>query len=157
MNFNGLYRDTSQPMVRFPEGPRESEGMAQARTSGDDLEVAFSRIREEMRLGARMVFRMVISGKSRALDPMIRDEAYRIGREALLNAFRHLRGRASRDRSRIRPKATPHCCAGQWERHNARNAALRDWPPRSLGNSGCRGTNGRKTQVVKSSRSRDGG
>lgn len=89
MNFNGLFRDTSQPMVRFPEGPREPEGMAQARTSGDDLEVAFSRIREEMRLGARMVFRMVIRGKSRALDPMIRDEAYRIGREALLNAFRH--------------------------------------------------------------------
>jgi signal transduction histidine kinase len=31
----------------------------------------------------------VIHGKCRALRPAIRDEAYRIGREALLNAFRH--------------------------------------------------------------------
>jgi len=93
MNVNGLYGDTSQPTVRFPEGPREPQGMARDRASGDDLEVAFARIREEMRLGARMVFRMVIRGKSRALDPVIRDEAYRIGREALLNAFRHSEAR----------------------------------------------------------------
>jgi signal transduction histidine kinase len=89
MKLNGLYQDTTQPTVRPQQGPRESAGFAEDRAAGDDLEIAFSRIRAEMRLGAQMVFRMVIRGKSRALDPLIRDEAYRIGREALVNAFLH--------------------------------------------------------------------
>jgi signal transduction histidine kinase len=89
MNLNTLCADSSHSTVRFPVGLRESEALAGGRASGDDLEVAFSRIREEMREGSGMVFRVVIQGKSRALDPVIRDEAYRIGREALLNAFRH--------------------------------------------------------------------
>ena len=88
MNWNGLYQATSQPTAR-QHSFRDPDGIAEYRAAGDDLEIAFSRIRDEMRLGAEMVFRMVIRGKSRALDPLIRDEAYRIGREALINAFLH--------------------------------------------------------------------
>ena len=33
--------------------------------------------------------RVLVEGKQRELDPMLRDEIYRIGREALRNAFRH--------------------------------------------------------------------
>ena len=34
-------------------------------------------------------FRVIIDGEQRPLHPLLRDEIYRIGREALLNAFRH--------------------------------------------------------------------
>jgi len=34
---------------------------------------------------------MIVEGQARALHPVIRDEVYRIGREALANAFRHSR------------------------------------------------------------------
>jgi signal transduction histidine kinase len=35
--------------------------------------------------------RVLLEGKQRELNPMLRDEIYRIGREALRNAFRHAR------------------------------------------------------------------
>jgi signal transduction histidine kinase len=34
-------------------------------------------------------FRVVVTGRPQPLQPTIRDEIYRIGREALMNAFRH--------------------------------------------------------------------
>jgi signal transduction histidine kinase len=34
-------------------------------------------------------YRVIVEGTPRELHPIIRDEAYRIGREALANAFRH--------------------------------------------------------------------
>ena len=61
--------------------------------TSDDLEIAFARIREEVRERAQVVFRVVVEGQPRALHPSIRDEVYRIGREALLNAFRHSEAR----------------------------------------------------------------
>lgn len=91
MNLNGFCQDGPQLSAHFRQIPRGSESIARDRSADadNDLEIAFSRIRQEVRLGSRMVFRMVIRGKSRALAPIIRDEAYRIGREALVNAFLH--------------------------------------------------------------------
>ena len=34
-------------------------------------------------------FRIIVEGMRRPLHPLIRDEVYRIGREAIMNAFRH--------------------------------------------------------------------
>ena len=34
-------------------------------------------------------FRIIVEGQLRPLHPILRDEVYRIGREALINAFRH--------------------------------------------------------------------
>jgi signal transduction histidine kinase len=34
-------------------------------------------------------FRVIVDGQPQALHPVLRDEVYRIGREALINAFRH--------------------------------------------------------------------
>ena len=34
-------------------------------------------------------FRIIVDGQSRPLNPLIRDQVYRIGREGLSNAFRH--------------------------------------------------------------------
>jgi hypothetical protein len=37
--------------------------------------------------------RLLVEGKQRELNPVLRDEIYRIGREALRNAFRHARAK----------------------------------------------------------------
>jgi signal transduction histidine kinase len=60
-----------------------------------DLEHAFSRIRDEFIATENdddpIDFRVITDGKRRPLHPLLRDEVYRIGREALSNAFRHAR------------------------------------------------------------------
>ncbi len=38
-------------------------------------------------------FRVIVDGERRPLHPLLRDEVYRIGREALINAFRHSRAK----------------------------------------------------------------
>ena len=55
----------------------------------DDLEQALSRVPGELGLTEAAGFRVVVEGRPRPLHPVIRDEVYRIGREALANAFRH--------------------------------------------------------------------
>lgn len=55
----------------------------------EDLEQALSRIEQELALDERIGFRVIVEGHPRPLHPIIRDEVYRIGREALVNAFRH--------------------------------------------------------------------
>ena len=61
---------------------------------GLNLEQAFSRVQEELGLNGGTGFRVVVEGRNRPLHPIIRDEVYRIGREALVNAFRHSRARS---------------------------------------------------------------
>jgi ligand-binding sensor domain-containing protein/signal transduction histidine kinase len=58
-------------------------------SSTDDLEHALCRVQEEYAAQNHTDFRVVVEGHVRALHPLIRDEVYRIGREALVNAFRH--------------------------------------------------------------------
>jgi signal transduction histidine kinase len=54
-----------------------------------DLEGAFARVREEFAVPESTRFRILVDGPPRALNPLIRDQVYRIGREGLSNAFRH--------------------------------------------------------------------
>jgi signal transduction histidine kinase len=89
MEFNSLHQTSTQPIVCFQEHLFELEGSAQDLPATDDLEVAFSRIRQEAPTEARATFRIVREGRPRDLCPVIRREAYRIGHEAVLNAFRH--------------------------------------------------------------------
>lgn len=62
--------------LRSKEGPQE-------------LDQAFSRVPQELAIERTIDFRVIVEGSSRELHPVIRDEVYRIGREALVNAFRH--------------------------------------------------------------------
>ena len=55
----------------------------------DDLEQAVAGIQQEVGVAFGTGFRVVAEGASRPLRPMICEEVYRIGREALINAFRH--------------------------------------------------------------------
>jgi signal transduction histidine kinase len=59
------------------------------RSQADALEHAFAQIPQDLTLVEKPPFRLLVEGAPRALRPLIRDEVYRIGREALANAFRH--------------------------------------------------------------------
>ncbi len=59
--------------------------------SGDDLEQAFILVRQEYASRNEADFEVTVEGRVRTIHPLIRDEVYRIGREALVNAFRHAR------------------------------------------------------------------
>jgi signal transduction histidine kinase len=59
--------------------------------SGDDLEQAFCLVQQEYASRNGADFRVTVEGRVRTIHPLIRDEVYRIGREALVNAFRHAR------------------------------------------------------------------
>jgi nitrate/nitrite-specific signal transduction histidine kinase len=62
-----------------------------------NLEQAFANMQQELALGAKtdgeVAFRVIVDGQARPLHPMLRDEVYRIGREALANAFHHSRAK----------------------------------------------------------------
>ena len=63
-------------------------GLRSSIESAQDLKNSLSRIPEE--LGKQEInFRVVVEGASLPLRPAIRDDVYSIGREALVNAFRH--------------------------------------------------------------------
>jgi signal transduction histidine kinase len=59
--------------------------------SGDDLEQAFCLVQQEYASRNGADFEVTVEGRVRTIHPLIRDEVYRIGREALVNAFRHAR------------------------------------------------------------------
>ena len=71
------------------EGRNAVRGLRASGAGADDLEDALSRLRAEHAISGSAEFRVIVEGKSRPLNPFIRDEVYRIGREALINAFRH--------------------------------------------------------------------
>jgi len=58
-----------------------------------DLGEAFSQIQKEFVGHDEAEFHVIVEGTPRPLHPFIRDEIYRIGREALTNAFRHSRAK----------------------------------------------------------------
>jgi signal transduction histidine kinase len=71
------------------EGRNVVRGLRSDGSHSPDLEQAFSHVRQELSAGARSAFRVVVEGRPRPMHPIIRDEVYRIGREAVVNAFRH--------------------------------------------------------------------
>ena len=79
------------------EGRNVVKGLRLSDNSAMDLVDAFSRVREELDAESTssqpVAFRVIVDGEQRQLHPMLRDEVYRIGREALINAFRHSRAR----------------------------------------------------------------
>jgi len=71
------------------EGRNVLWGLRLSNSCPIDLEQAFSRIPEELAAPVPIGFRVIVEGRRRPLRPAVRDEAYRVGREALVNAFRH--------------------------------------------------------------------
>ena len=71
------------------EGRDAVRGLRSTSGNADDLETAFSHIGQEFGNDDVKDYRIIVEGTPRQLHPLIRDEAYRIGREALVNAFHH--------------------------------------------------------------------
>jgi signal transduction histidine kinase len=71
------------------EGRNAVQGMRLTQTDSSDLEKSFSRIRAEAIADVPVNFRVLVEGSERALHALVRDDVYRIGREAVINAFRH--------------------------------------------------------------------
>ncbi len=71
------------------EGRNAIRNLRSPRPESDGLEEKLSGIREEFSLQEQVDFRVVVEGKPIALHPLIREEVYRIAREAVINAFRH--------------------------------------------------------------------
>ncbi|HYL98005.1 MAG TPA: two-component regulator propeller domain-containing protein [Blastocatellia bacterium] len=76
------------------EGRRAVRGL-RSTSDADSLGLAqaLSRVQQEVGGQDDIGFRVVVEGHPRLLHPAIRDEVYRIGREAAVNAFRHSRAR----------------------------------------------------------------
>jgi len=55
----------------------------------ENLEKALSKVPEELQLKDPVNFRLIVEGHAQSLRPLIQHEVYSIGREALLNSFRH--------------------------------------------------------------------
>jgi signal transduction histidine kinase/ligand-binding sensor domain-containing protein len=70
------------------EGRNAVRGLRSSQ-SPRDLAEAFSGIQQEIGTADRVDYRVVVEGQPQPLNPVVRDEVYRIGREALVNAFRH--------------------------------------------------------------------
>lgn len=71
------------------DGRNAVRGLRLSSTESGDLEQALSRVPQELAIQQEVNFRLVVEGQVRPLHPLIRDEVYRISREALANAFRH--------------------------------------------------------------------
>ena len=64
-------------------------GLRIKQSNPDDLERAFSQVPQDLAADEKIKYRLIVEGTPRSLRPAVRDEVYRIGREALANAFRH--------------------------------------------------------------------
>lgn len=76
------------------EGRNAVQGLRSSNNDSINLEKAFSRIQQELNIPEQIEFRVIVEGRPRPLNPIIRDEVYRTGREALVNAFRHSRAKS---------------------------------------------------------------
>jgi signal transduction histidine kinase len=90
-----LVQRTLQLMTRvIDEGRNAVRGLRSSDVSDQNLEQAFSRLQQELSPASNAVFRVIVEGAPRQLRPIIRDDIYHIGREALANSCRHSRASA---------------------------------------------------------------
>lgn len=75
------------------EGRNAIRGLRSSPSGSLNLGQAFARIQEELSIQDNTGFRVIVDGQVRPLHPLLRDEIYRIGREALVNAFHHARAK----------------------------------------------------------------
>jgi signal transduction histidine kinase/ligand-binding sensor domain-containing protein len=71
------------------EGRNTVRGLRSSELVRQNLEEEFSRIQKDLAISAQSEFRVIVEGTPRSLRPVVHDEVYYIGREALANAFRH--------------------------------------------------------------------
>jgi PAS domain S-box-containing protein len=123
------------------EGRNTIEDLRSADSQPFDLVTALSSVQQELGMNPDVGFRVIVAGSEQPLQPLIGHEIYRIGREALVNAFSH--SHASRvefkveyaggdfrmriwDNGRgIRPEVLRHGRGGHWGLAGMRERATR--------------------------------
>jgi signal transduction histidine kinase len=80
--------DKGQLAAAFLRGLRTTQSL------NGSLEMALSRVRQELSVGEQIAYRVIANSSEKHLRPLIRDEVYRISREAVVNAFRHSKAAA---------------------------------------------------------------
>lgn len=77
-------------MDKASEGSRIAlRGIRSSQLGDLDLGQALSRIPQELAVPSDIAFRVRVEGHPRSLRPILLDDVYRIGREAIVNAFQH--------------------------------------------------------------------
>ena len=76
------------------EARRVLQGLGSCNPDAERLESALARVPRELTADAVDDYKVTVEGDGRRLHPIIRDEVYRVGREAVVNALRHARARA---------------------------------------------------------------
>jgi len=71
------------------EGRDEVMGLRSSARADESLDAALQRYGERLAAGLPPGFRMHVRGTPRQLAPLVKDEVFAIGREAIWNAFRH--------------------------------------------------------------------
>ena len=94
-----LPRDsTAKPLVQrisqmlrqlMDESRHTVRGLRLRHSEEENLERALTQISNDLAAPRQVKYQVVVEGTPRSLRPLVRDEIYRIGGEALANAFRH--------------------------------------------------------------------
>jgi signal transduction histidine kinase len=71
------------------EGRERAHGLRTTGAGANDLADAYAAVALELKQDYPADFRLVVNGEARELHPTVRDELYRIGREAITNSFQH--------------------------------------------------------------------
>lgn len=74
------------------EGRTVLRGLRSQAIDSLSFEQAFSRLAQELAAPEEMTYTVTVEGRPKILRQALRDEVYRIGRESVLNAFRHSGG-----------------------------------------------------------------
>jgi signal transduction histidine kinase len=84
--FEETLKQSDQVMLEGRELVLDLRGTA---AEQNDLPTAFANFGEQIRKGGSCGFRVVVNGSVRPLHPVVFEELFKIGKEALSNAFRH--------------------------------------------------------------------
>ena len=74
------------------EGRARVRNLRAGASALSDLPAAFQRVADETAPGREATFKTIVEGSVRELNPMVLEESYSIGREALINALAHSGG-----------------------------------------------------------------
>jgi signal transduction histidine kinase/ligand-binding sensor domain-containing protein len=89
---------TAKPLVQrisqmmrqlMDEGRHTVRGLRMRHSEEENLERALTQISNDLAAPRKVKYQVVVEGTPRSLRPLVREEIYRIGGEALANAFRH--------------------------------------------------------------------
>jgi len=91
--YGALEKTLDQADLVLAEGRDSIRNLRGTTATSGGLPAAFQRVVEETPQGGSVAFKTMVEGNVRELHPIIREESYCIGREALVNALTHSEGR----------------------------------------------------------------